>query len=365
MRRLNKKKALTLVKELDAFPKVPDSYVEATASGGTVSVLAFSVMAVLAFLEFFVYRNTWVSYEYEVDKDFSSKLKINVDITVAMRCQYIGADVLDLAETMVSSDGLTYEPKNVVYLVKMFCLIPSECLVEHSLQDVFFKSAIKGDLPPLPVQSEERSSSLNACRIHGHLYVNKVAGNFHITVGKSIPHPRGHAHLAALVSHDAYNFSHRIDHLSFGEALPGIISPLDGTEKIAPDSNHMFQYFITIVPTKLNTYKVSADTHQYSVTERERVINHAAGSHGVSGIFMKYDISSLMVKVTEQHMPLWQFLVRLCGIIGGIFSTTGMLHGMVGFLVDVICCRFQMGIYRNLKVKNNETLVHTDGYTQQ
>lgn len=56
---------------------------------------------------------------------------------------------------------------------------------------------------------------------------------------------------------------------------------------------------------------------------QDRAINHAAGSHGVSGIFMKYDISSLMVKVTEQHMPLWQFLVRLCGIVGGIFSTTG------------------------------------------
>lgn len=25
---------------------------------------------------------------------------------------------------------------------------------------------------------------LNACRIHGHAYVNKVAGNLHITVGK-------------------------------------------------------------------------------------------------------------------------------------------------------------------------------------
>lgn len=35
MRRLTKKKALTLVKELDAFPKVPESYVESTASGGT------------------------------------------------------------------------------------------------------------------------------------------------------------------------------------------------------------------------------------------------------------------------------------------------------------------------------------------
>lgn len=35
MRRLTKRKALTLVKELDAFPKVPESYVESTASGGT------------------------------------------------------------------------------------------------------------------------------------------------------------------------------------------------------------------------------------------------------------------------------------------------------------------------------------------
>ncbi|CAG13779.1 unnamed protein product, partial [Tetraodon nigroviridis] len=25
---------------------------------------------------------------------------------------------------------------------------------------------------------------LNACRIHGHIYINKVAGNLHITVGK-------------------------------------------------------------------------------------------------------------------------------------------------------------------------------------
>lgn len=352
MRRITRKKALTLVKELDAFPKVPESYVESSASGGTVSLIAFSFMAVLAFLEFFVYRNTWMQYEYEVDKDFSSKLKLNVDITVAMRCQYIGADVLDLAETMVASDGLKYEAVN-------FELSPQQRLwhmtlqhiqdrlrVEHSLQDVLFKAALKGS-PPSQTPSEQSSSSLTSCRIHGHLYVNKVAGNFHITVGKSIPHPRGHAHLAALVSHDSYNFSHRIDHLSFGEAVPGIISTLDGTEKISTESNHMFQYFITIVPTKLNTYKVSADTHQYSVTERERVINHAAGSHGVSGIFMKYDISSLMVKVTEQHMPLWQFLVRLCGIIGGIFSTTGMVHGMVGFLVDVVCCRFQIGIYRN------------------
>ncbi|KAM9815374.1 endoplasmic reticulum-Golgi intermediate compartment protein 2 [Syngnathus typhle] len=354
MRRLSKKKALTLVRELDAFPKVPESYVESSASGGTVSLIAFSAMAVLAFLEFFVYRDTWMKYEYEVDKDFSSKLRINIDITVAMRCQYIGADVLDLAETMVASDGLKYEPvsfelapqQKIWHMTLLH--IQERLRVEHSLQDLIFKTAMKGS-PPAKSKNMDSSPSPTACRIHGHLYVNKVAGNFHITVGKSIPHPRGHAHLAALISHDSFNFSHRIDHLSFGEDIPGVISTLDGTEKVTTEPNHMFQYFITIVPTKLNTYKVVADTHQYSVTERERAINHAAGSHGISGIFMKYDISSLMVKVSEQHMPLWKFLVRLCGIIGGIFSTTGMLHSVMGFFVDVVCCRFQMGIYKPLK----------------
>ena len=57
---------------------------------------------------------------------------------------------------------------------------------------------------------------------------------------------------------------------------------------------------------------------------QEREIDHAAGSHGVAGIFVKYDTSALMVTVREQHMPLGQFLVRLCGIVGGVFSTTGL-----------------------------------------
>lgn len=41
--------------------------------------------------------------------------------------------------------------------------------------------------------------------------------------------------IAVIFCVPAYNFSHRIDHLSFGEDLPGIISPLDGTEKVSAD----------------------------------------------------------------------------------------------------------------------------------
>ncbi|XP_011489511.1 endoplasmic reticulum-Golgi intermediate compartment protein 2 [Oryzias latipes] len=352
MRRLSRRKALSLVKELDAFPKVSDSYVETSTSGGTVSLIAFSTMALLSVLEFFVYQDTWMKYEYEVDKDFSSKLRINVDVTVAMRCQHVGADILDLAETMITSGGLQYEPVVFELTPKQrewqstLHRIQNRLREEHALQEVLYKSLLKGAPTALPPRDAVFMQSPDACRIHGDIYVNKVAGNLHITVGKPIHHPQGHAHIAAFVSHESYNFSHRIDRLCFGEEIPGIINPLDGTEKITYDNNQMYQYFITVVPTKLKTYKITADTHQFSVTERERVINHTAGSHGVSGIFFKYDTSSLMVTVSEQHMPLWQFLVRLCGIIGGIYSTTGMLHSLIGFCFDIVCCRFNLGVYR-------------------
>ncbi|KAK5895769.1 hypothetical protein CgunFtcFv8_009433 [Champsocephalus gunnari] len=240
MRRLSQRKALTLVRELDAFPKVSESHVETLASGGTVSRIAFGAMALLAFFEFFVYRDTWMKYEYEVDKDYFSKLRINIDITAVMKCQHVGADILDLAETMITSNGLQYEP--VIFDLnpqqrmwqRTLLLIQNRLREEHALQEVLYKSVLKGGptaLPPPP---------LNACWVHGHVYVNKVAGNLHVTVGKPIRHPQGHAHIAAFVSHDTYNFSHRIDHLSFGEEIPGIINPLDGTEKITYNHNQMF-----------------------------------------------------------------------------------------------------------------------------
>ncbi|CAN2390400.1 ERGIC and golgi 2, partial [Pristimantis euphronides] len=193
MRRLNRRKTLNLVKELDAFPKVPDSYVETSASRGTVSLLAFSVMAVLTVLEFLVYRDTWMRYDYEVDKDFTSKLRLNIDITVAMKCQYVGADVLDLAETMVTSaEGLVYEP--VVFDLsprqrqwqRMLQQIQNRLQEEASLQDLLFKSAMRSSVTALPPREDSPTDPPSACRIHGHLDINKVAGNFHITVGKYV-----------------------------------------------------------------------------------------------------------------------------------------------------------------------------------
>ncbi|CAB3990040.1 endoplasmic reticulum-Golgi intermediate compartment 2-like, partial [Paramuricea clavata] len=84
---LRQRKHLKVIQELDAFPKVPESYQKTTASGGTVSILTFLFIGILIISEFQYYRATDIQYNYEVDTDSDSKLQINVDLTIAMKCQ--------------------------------------------------------------------------------------------------------------------------------------------------------------------------------------------------------------------------------------------------------------------------------------
>ncbi|TRY60329.1 hypothetical protein DNTS_013663 [Danionella cerebrum] len=363
MRRLSSaKKTINVVKELDAFPKVQESYVATSAFGGSVSLIVFILMALLSISEFFVYQSTWMKYEYKVDSDFTSKLKIKIDITVAMKCDRVGADVLDIAGAVAASKELKYDPVNFEPSTKkkmwyhVLQQIQHRLREEHSLQDVLFKSALKGSFSDPSPQSDgdSISESPNACRIHGQVYVNKVAGNFHITLGKPIETIRGHAHYSPLIKQEAAsNFSHRIDILAFGNDVPGHINTLDGTEKVTSERNTLFQYFITVVPTKLHTSNISVDMHQFSVTERERVVSNEKTSDGVSGIFIKYKLSPLMVKVSEEQMPLSVFLVRLCGIVGGLFSTTDLLHRLVGSFVENIYSHFKLVRNRNKEALPN------------
>jgi hypothetical protein len=73
----------------------------------------------------------------------------------------------------------------------------------HSLQEVLWKSDVLSqrrygrDLPP---RETPPKGPPDACRLYGTLVVNKVSGNFHITVGKHLPMPLGHAHISLFTS---------------------------------------------------------------------------------------------------------------------------------------------------------------------
>lgn len=66
----------------------------------------------------------------------------------------------------------------------------------------------------------------------------------------------------------AHNFSHRIDHFSIGEPVPGMFYPLNAELKVTQHSSQIYQYFIQAVPTEIHLDDIDVDTYQYSVTEQ-------------------------------------------------------------------------------------------------
>lgn len=97
-----------------------------------------------------------------------------------------------------------------------------------SMQDLLWESSFSTHFGEFPSREDNPNRPHDACRIYGSLVLNKVAGNFHITAGKSISLPRGHIHISAFISDREYNFTHRINQLSFGDPSPGIVHPLEG-----------------------------------------------------------------------------------------------------------------------------------------
>jgi len=230
----NRKRALQLVQELDAFPKVEESYTETTATGGGMSLVVFFIIGVLVVSEIRYYTATNLKFDYDIDPEFSGKLKLNLDITVAMRCNDVGADVLDLTGQNAETFGQLQE-EDVFFelsqtqryhfdgVQRINTYLRNEY---HALHEFLWNSGYSSMAKALPKGVPDRTGKADACRFHGSLTVNKVAGNFHITAGKSVPvFPRGHAHLSMMLRESDYNFSHRIMEFSFGDPSPGIVNP--------------------------------------------------------------------------------------------------------------------------------------------
>ena len=349
------------LKALDAFPKVPEDYQKPTARGGTLSILSLSIIAVLVVSEFFYYMSSQLKFKYSVDVDMDAKLLFTLDMTIGMPCQYLGADIIDLAgESKSLSSHMKMEDT-------VFDLSEEQQIFFNAKRDLLAQFSDSRSLNEFPIvenfnkirlpkrqETTTNPGKKTSCRIHGSMDVKKVAGNFHVTVGRSIPHPQGHAHLNVFVPKEILNFSHRIDHFSFGPLVPGAINQLDTTLKVTTDRNHVYQYFLQIVPTKFSTFGRSLSTNQYSVTERNRTINHRQGSHGVPGIFFKFDMSAMVVEIMEVRQPFWKFLVRLCGIVGGIFATSGMIHSFIGSLIEGALCK----VLRKRDTDSNSTDNH-------
>merc|ERR1719409_448738 len=134
---------------------------------------------------------------------------------------------------------------------------------------------------------------------------------------------------------DGFNTSHEIHSITFGDNVPGVLSPLDGTTKIVRHGAFMFHYYIKLVPTVfMGRWGSETYTNQYSVTDSARNVQVRSGElSGLPGVFIVYDFSPFLMRKTEKAKPWSYIFTSICAIIGGVFNIAFLVKMFVNQIV--------------------------------
>merc|ERR1712126_626188 len=259
-------------RHLDAFPKVTTEAEGAqTVHGALCTCVALLLMSLLFISEVALWVTTTnIKYEFDVDTDFGAKLNLNFDLTVSASCSAIGADIIDSSGdawrymVQVNEEATDFQQSDEQRaerqeLLKLKSALEhegglSKALLRSGHNATHLERAMAANVEAAKVESHkiihirQGGDTPSGCRFWGSIPLNKVAGNFHIIPGKAIPHPMGHAHMNFFGA-ERFNFSHRIDHFSFGSPTSGLLYPLDGDVVIQSEENEQFNYIINVVPT--------------------------------------------------------------------------------------------------------------------
>ncbi|KAJ9051301.1 ER-derived vesicles protein erv46 [Entomophthora muscae] len=177
------------------------------------------------------------------------------------------------------------------------------------------------------------------CRLHGRLVVKKIPGVFHVALGESLNFFGMHVHSTNGVNN--YDYSHTIHKLSFGIDSENFGNSLRGaTLKISPGPVRV-QYFLKVVATDVNPLSGELiQTYQYSVTQHTDRLEEASA---LPGVFFKFDISPMLVTMTQYRRSFVSFLIDLCAIIGGVATVAGIIDSMAYKAERALSKKVQIG----------------------
>uniref|UniRef100_A0A1B6I9N7 Endoplasmic reticulum-Golgi intermediate compartment protein 3 n=1 Tax=Homalodisca liturata TaxID=320908 RepID=A0A1B6I9N7_9HEMI len=356
------------LKQLDAYSKPIEDFRVKTVSGGTASVMCWLIILVLLGKRFYEFTfNTDTVETIFVDTSRGTKLRINIDFIIpAVSCDYLALDAMDTSgeqhlhiehnifkrrldlagnpiedpkkEESLGTGKHSHGEHNDTALAVPKC---GSCYGAedparnitccNTCEEVKEAYRHKRWNFPEPDKIEQCQSSHDAekitralkegCQIYGYMEVNRVGGSFHIAPGQSFSINHVHVHDVQPFSSSVFNTSHVIRHLSFGRnKIAGKANPLDESVSIASEGSTMYQYYIKIVPT-MRVLKDGAIFHsnQFSVTKHSKVVSPGRGDSGMPGIFFSYELSALMVKITDKVVPWSHFFNDCCSCIGGVF----------------------------------------------
>jgi hypothetical protein len=261
----------------------------------------------------------------------SDKLTINIDIVLyKLPCSIVSIDAQDIMGS---------------HSLNVHGLITKTKLDKNGNSLGSFLEAKTGDKKPaqsgghnhnnvqMPNYDEVKKAILaeEGCKLEGTIQVLRVPGNFHIST-----HAYGNI-IAKLISEgiSTSDLSHKINHISFGDETDiknikskfdvGILNPIDGVEKIDHTKQKMYEYYLKVVPTTyIDVNGESLSAHQFTSNSNENVSNMM-----ISTIFFRYDISPILIRITEYKQPFFHFFIQICAIVGGMFTVMGIIDHML------------------------------------
>nr|GMD02764.1 endoplasmic reticulum-Golgi intermediate compartment protein 3-like [Ipomoea batatas] len=226
-------KVFNKLRNLDAYPKINEDFYNRTLSGGVITLVSSIVMLLLFFSEFRLYLHTVTETRLIVDTSRGEKLHINFDVTFpAIRCSLVSVDAMDISgeqhldirhdifKKRIDSHGNVIEVKqegigapkvekplqkhggrlehNETYCGTCFGAEMSDddcCNSCEEVREAYRKRGWAITNTDLIDQCQRegfiqkiKDEEGEGCNIHGSLEVNKVAGNFHFSPGKSFHH---------------------------------------------------------------------------------------------------------------------------------------------------------------------------------
>ncbi|KAJ8445681.1 hypothetical protein Cgig2_007157 [Carnegiea gigantea] len=285
------------IKKLDAFPRAEEHLLQKTQSGAIVSIFGLVIMATLFLHELRYYLSTYRVHQMSVDLKRGETLPIHINMTFpSLPCDVLSVDAIDMSgkhevdldtniwKLRLSSNGHIIGTEYLSDLVEKGHSHGHGDHKDHHSHNVHHgdhkhehgdhkdeHEDIKSHLQTYDEETEKMVKKVKqaiangeGCRVYGVLDVQRVAGNFHISVhGLNI-------FVAQMIFEGSnnVNVSHMIHDLSFGPKYPGIHNPLDGTVRILRGASGTFKYYIKIVPTEYRYIsKEVLPTNQFSVTE--------------------------------------------------------------------------------------------------
>ncbi|KAJ4481994.1 endoplasmic reticulum vesicle transporter-domain-containing protein [Lentinula aciculospora] len=416
---------LANLKGVDAFGKTTDDVKIKTRTGAFLTLVSAAIILSFTLMEFIDYRRIYTDTSLLVDRSRGEKLSMRMNVTFPrVPCYLVSVDVMDISgetqrdithsirkarldssgkeirgsrSTSLKNEVEKYtEDQSADYCGSCYGgLEPANgcCNTCEEVRTAYINKGWSFSNPDSIEQCKKegwadklKEQANEGCNVVGRVRVNKVAGNIHLSPGRSFrSSSRDVYELVPYLRDDGskHDYSHTIHELTFESQHPlsvlfglllisaaslyyftslddddynfrksrvtkemrkrlGLDDPLKGTTRTTNKPRYMYQYFLKVVSTHFRTIDGQLlKSHQYSATHFERDIAEGGqgdtpqgvylqhGVSGVPGVFFNFEISPILVVHTDTRQSFAHFVTSTCAIIGGVLTVASLFDSML------------------------------------